>query len=48
MIRALRRLVYRLGFRPKRGSLLYSSTAAWWYAAQDRSVTRESHRDGGE
>ena len=38
----LRRLVYRLGFRPRLGSILYSPTLDWHYAF--RTFSRDFER----
>lgn len=35
MMRAIKRLVYRLGFRPNRGSIFYSPSLDWLIAARD-------------
>lgn len=48
-VRIVRHCAYRLGFRPRFGSILYSPSAAWIYGYRDADLAAQLKRimDGG-
>jgi len=40
-MRWIRKWVYRWGFRPKAGSILYSPTLSWTYSMRDNNPFKE-------